>query len=480
MSKKISRLFSEYGIGLLAFWAIFFGYTSVYATTMSGSSCTVTAKVVGTAYLEILNTKPKALARSILGDCSFVKNGDIFVFSVNNSKNSEYIKVGDILEAGLEKWTAMGAKDFVEGIDWKPVSIISSDRKLPEGFSLGSRLEPEKSLPKTIEDAVRASGGTYGVINTNDPNAVNNFVNTVFDNGLTNSDRNAITKNGNCFYAPLKPGAKISCGLDTDGTAAYFYDGEKGEQITITVWMKQYSPTISITDANGDIFSGDTHTKKDTPFTITKILPYSGNYQFEIYTQEFVQNKDIEQPFSISFTSDKTHVQPDIRKDSLIEGKKYSIADLKENISTTSRKFFVKAYIHKVYVEPECPRGVYCKISQLPNITISEYSLDVLSRIDPLDPVAFLKDNFATLFMDQTLPDGALEVGNKQYLFKVSVVNTSLTNVLDNRFTLVSVDGKDVATIVGTSQVLPKQDNEQLPNKGIFRSIYSWFVNLFK
>jgi hypothetical protein len=57
----------------------------------------------------------------------------------------------------------------------------------------------------------------------------------------------------------------------------------------------------------------------------------------------------------------------------LIEGKKYSVYELNQNQSTTSRKFFVDAYIINIYKEPYCPPDAYsCPISLSPNITIGE------------------------------------------------------------------------------------------------------------
>jgi len=179
---------------------------------------------------------------------------------------------------------------------------------------------------------------------------VDNFLQTVFDQGLTNNERS-----GNCWSMNIKPGIKISCALSVNKDAYYYYKGQKGEKVTITVSAQNFIPEIRIMDANGemDFYLNE---QKQNPFTVTKTLPYSGEYTFEVRSSYYSKAKEGE-PFTIILTSDKSNVQPDIRKDNLVEGKKYSVYELNQNQSTTSRKFLVDAYVIDIYEPPYCPPG---------------------------------------------------------------------------------------------------------------------------
>lgn len=279
----------------------------------------------------------------------------------------------------------------------------------------------------TIEQAVICSGGTYGVIDTNNPDAANNFVQTVFDQGLTNNE------GGDCWSMNIRPGIKISCALSVNKDAYYYYEGKKGEKVTVTVSAKNFVPEIYISDANGSMEFPDNKQKQNSLF-VTKILSYTGEYTFEVKTRYYSETKEGE-PFTINLTSDKSNVQPDIRKDNLVAGRKYSIEDLSQNQSTTARKFFVNAYVKYIYKAPYCPPEAYCRISisPQPNIIISD---DKDRKVD---------------YSNMNKHDAILYLGYDKkydykvdglYQFEVSVVNTSKTNVPQNKFTLVSV--KDI------------------------------------
>jgi hypothetical protein len=283
----------------------------------------------------------------------------------------------------------------------------------------------------TIEQAVICSGGTYGVIDTSNPDSVNNFVDTIFDNGLT-----AVDDGSDCTSMNIRPSVKFSCKLSVNKDAYYYYQGQKGEKITVIVSAKTFLPRAEVFDANGEGESLDINNGTDEKYlTVTRTLPYTGQYTIRItskgntYTQPEEENS-----FTIILTSDKTNIQPDIRKDNLIEGKKYSVYELNQNQSTTSRKFLVDAQILYIYKVPPCPRevGISCPLSQSPHITIDDDCM-----------TAKIVDTCrgATLWFGGD-KQYDFKIGS-QYCFEVSVQNTSKTNIPQNRFTLIKVIGED-------------------------------------
>ena len=204
--------------------------------------------------------------------------------------------------------------------------------------------------------------------------------------------------------------------------------------------------------------------QKQNSLTVNRTLPYSGKYTFEVKTRYYTETK-VGEIFTIRLASDKSNLQPDIRKDNLIEGKKYSVYELNQNQSTSSRKFLVDAYVINVYKEPPCPPEAYsCPISLTPNITIGDQCMivDIANACagKKSDAVLWLgtdkKYNFEIL---------------KQYQFEVSVINTSKTDVPKNEFILVSVKNIDGNDIV----------NQNPPvKKSFFAIIWDWLINLFR
>ena len=280
---------------------------------------------------------------------------------------------------------------------------------------------------KTVEEAVICSGGTYGVINTNDPDATNNFVQTVFDQGLTNNDGS-----GNCWSMNIRPSIKISCGLSVNKDAYYYYEGKKGEKVTITVSAKNFTPEIDISDANGTMEFFDNKQKQNF-LTVTKTLPYTGKYTFEVKTRYYTETNEGE-PFTVNLTSDKTNTQPDIRKDNLVAGKKYSVYELLNfNQSKVTRNFLTDAFVTNIYKEPYCPSDAYsCPISLSPNITIA----DVCVLANMANACQGKKSDTILQLDFEKKYDFKIA---KQYKFEVVVVNTSNTNIPQNKFTLISV-----------------------------------------
>lgn len=188
-------------------------------------------------------------------------------------------------------------------------------------------------------------------------------------------------------------------------------------------------------------------------------MPYSGKYTFEVKTRYYTETKEGE-IFTIRLTSNKSNVQPDIRKDNLVEGRKYSVYELNQNQSTTSRKFLVDAYVINIYKEPPCPPEVYsCPISLTPNITIGDICMiaDIVNACQG-------KKSDAILWLG-TDKKYNFEIG-KQYQFEVSVVNNSKTNIPKNEFFLVSFKNLD-------------DSSNDIPKVNVFMRIWNWILDIF-
>jgi hypothetical protein len=148
---------------LIFFIVFYFGVISrASADVLSGASCTVSAKVleknseVRKAYgpdgvsfreyeskylkLEILTTKKAG----VFGNCDFIKVGN--VFKIDGGSDPEPLKIGDIIQAGVELNSVMGPSGVVGFIEWTPISLVSDNRPLPATFDLQSGDKLEKSI----------------------------------------------------------------------------------------------------------------------------------------------------------------------------------------------------------------------------------------------------------------------------------------------------------------------------------------------
>jgi len=54
-----------------------------------------------------------------------------------------------------------------------------------------------------------------------------------------------------CTSMDIMPNVMISCRLSVNKDAYYYYEGQKGEKVTITVSAPNFIPEIDISDANG-------------------------------------------------------------------------------------------------------------------------------------------------------------------------------------------------------------------------------------
>ena len=319
---------------------------------------------------------------------------------------------------------------------------------------------------KTIEQAVICSGGTYGVIDTSDSSSTSNFVDTIFDNGLTATDGN-----GSCTSMNIRPSIKFSCKLSINKDAYYYYNGQKGEVVNVTVSADNFIPEMDISDANGGMEFYD-NKQKQKFITITKVLPYTGKYTFEVKTRYYTETKE-DEPFKIILTSNKSNIQPDIRKDNLIEDQKYSIYELNQNQSKTKRKFLVDGYITNIYKEPACPPEAYsCPLSQSPNITISD-------KCTIIDGSCQNTGNNIVLYLEYNKKFD-FEI-LKQYEFEVYVENTSNTNIPNNYYTLHSIKKiKNISLATTTKITVTSTVNFTEPiKKSIFSKLMNWIKIYF-
>jgi hypothetical protein len=145
----------------------------------------------------------------------------------------------------------------------------------------------------------------------------------------------------------------------------------------------------------------------------------------------------IGESFTINVSSDISHLLPE-DKDNLIEGRKYTVAELNKNYSTLSRKFITEAYVIGIYTPPPCSADGYCEISESPNITIADVESfeikDGTMGVGGLNPSARLFIGYNNNFKFEI---------DKKYKFEVTVINSSNTNSLENRFDLVTVKNMD-------------------------------------
>ena len=259
----------------------------------------------------------------------------------------------------------------------------------------------------------------------------------------------------------IRPGIKISCALSANRDAYYYYEGKKGEKITFTVSASSFISNITIVDANNDVEHYGNEQKSNS-FKIVKSLPYTGQYGFQVWGGD---NSRQGEPFTVNLTSDTSQVQPDIRKDTLVAGQKYSVYELLNfSQATSSRKFIVEAYVSYIYKGSQCSPEGHCPISLSPNITISDFR-PAKSESEATSYVTlWLGDEKQYLF----------EVG-KKYEFEVSVQNTSNTNTSQNTFKLISVEGDGVIVENAKEVVVNNREGQ----KNIFRRVWSWFIGLF-
>lgn len=293
-----------------------------------------------------------------------------------------------------------------------------------------------ESLPTTIEDAIRQNGGTYGVIDTSNPDSATNFVNTIFDKDLTGSVDAGNVESGTCSNIRIFPNIKIYCVVGKQMESWYQYKGKKGEIVTITISAKNFVPEAKISDMDGrsDFFLNE---EKNKNLIFKKTLSYTGDYSIGIMPLDYDETK-IGESFTINISSDISHLLPE-DKDNLIEGRKYTVAELNENYSTTSRKFITEAYVIGIYTPPPCSADGYCEISEAPNITIADIESSEIKEGAVVNPTARLFTGYNHKFKFEL---------DKKYRFEVSIKNLSNTNSLANEFSLIAVKDMDDSLLI--------------------------------
>lgn len=320
--------------------------------------------------------------------------------------------------------------------------------------------------PQSIEEAVVCSGGTYGVIDTSHHDSVNNFADIIVNQGLTNID-----VGDSCQSFSVRTGVVIHCELSINNDAYYYYEGKKGEKVTVTVVSSNLHKTFDISFEDQSVgLHADNESivdyNKNTKARILKsTLQYDGTYTIKVAIPGHENN--VGEPFTIRIDSDKSGIVPDIRKDSLVEGSTYSVYELNQNQATSSRVFDVDAYVVGIYEAPNCPPlAPTCKVSMSPNITIADSN-----QLGGLASEAYQ----ARLWIEKKYED--FFEYNKLYKFKVTVKNNSITNIPDNEFRLVTVKSFDER--VHTTVETDTESQEVTNNVNIFIKYWRWLIGSF-
>jgi hypothetical protein len=137
----------------------------------------------------------------------------------------------------------------------------------------------QTALPATIEEAVIASGGVYGVIT--DAESQLAFVNQVYARGLVNSD-NSDPGGGNLA------GHITTSDSVTNATQvrAFTFTGRQGEHVRVVVDADGFHPLLTVYGNDGSILAIDRDADTDGKIDLPLDLPYSGDYVAEVFSQD--------------------------------------------------------------------------------------------------------------------------------------------------------------------------------------------------
>lgn len=285
-----------------------------------------------------------------------------------------------------------------------------------------------QELPyKTIEEAVRASGGTYFQIDTSNPDAAENAVDMIFDKGLTSNDN----RGANPF---LRSGIELHETLpQAHAMAVFSYRGRKGEHVRVHVNAEDFDPELYLLDANGKFLGSDKNYDGSSVAEISSRLTYDGLYQVQVQAKGGRRGV-----FRIGIDVDDAGVIADKRGDDLIAGRTYAIRELDKNQSVTPRRFFAEAYLIAGRQKcPPCPPEAYsCPLCPPATVLISDRLIEKFDR----SWVAKKNEDVIQAWFDpRTVKVDNIQV-LRQYRFELEVVNSSRTNAPRNTFQLLSVE----------------------------------------
>lgn len=134
-----------------------------------------------------------------------------------------------------------------------------------------------KGSPATIEEAVRMTGGNYGLIR--DAQSQLAFVNQAFNNGLT------VIDNPKDISAGGDIAGQVETPNDLGGAyriQAYRFNGQENENIRILLQAVDFDPIVSLFDKDGAYLAVDYDDNGDRNISLSATLPYTGQYVVEV------------------------------------------------------------------------------------------------------------------------------------------------------------------------------------------------------
>lgn len=147
--------------------------------------------------------------------------------------------------------------------------------KKPQLPDIGEKDE----IPATIEEAVLASGGVFGIIG--DAESQIAFVNQVFNRGITNADDSDAT--GGAIAGQTETSDLLT---DEQDIIAFDFNGAANEEISIIAETNNFQPNVTVFDGQGGILGFDTDPDDDGQSRIDVTLPDSGTYTVQIFAED--------------------------------------------------------------------------------------------------------------------------------------------------------------------------------------------------
>jgi hypothetical protein len=137
----------------------------------------------------------------------------------------------------------------------------------------------QSATPSTIEEAVIASGGVYGVIT--DAESQLAFVNQVYARGLVNSD-NADPGGGN-LAGHITTSDSVT---NAAQVRAFTFTGRAGEHVRVVVEADGFHPLLTVYGNDGSILAIDRDDDANGKIDLPLDLPYAGDYVAEVFSQD--------------------------------------------------------------------------------------------------------------------------------------------------------------------------------------------------
>lgn len=147
----------------------------------------------------------------------------------------------------------------------------------PGKVGLTTYAKSTKGSPSTIEEAVRMTGGNYGVIRDADSQSA--FVGQVFNNGLTVIDSPKDTTAGGNIAGHVETPNDLAGSYRIQ---AYRFNGQANERIRILLQAADFDPIVSVFDKSGGYVAVDYDDDGNRSIALPIILSYSGEYVVEV------------------------------------------------------------------------------------------------------------------------------------------------------------------------------------------------------